>query len=80
MKTTRIRQKIRGFLEEHGPQSTSNILDFINSEMRHGTTSQQLGNVLSKDKHFKKVGTTMKNGILSGSYEICMWDLKKPED
>lgn len=53
MKTTRIREKIKLFLSD-GPQSTSKILEHINSNMRHGTTSQQLGNVLSKDEDLLK--------------------------
>ena len=45
----------------------------INSTMRHGTTSQQLGNVLSKDKDIVKVGYIKRSGILSGGYDICEW-------
>ena len=41
--------------------------------MRHGTTSQQLGNVLSKDKDIVKVGYIKRSGILSGGYDICEW-------
>ena len=72
MKTTRIREKIKLFLSD-GPQSTSKILEHINSTMRHGTTSQQLGNVLSKDKDIVKVGYIKRSGILSGGYDICEW-------
>ena len=55
MKTVRIREKIKAFLAER-PRNTAEILEHINSTMRHGTTSQQLGNVLSKDKDIVKVG------------------------
>ena len=55
MKTTRIREKIKKFLGDR-PRNTAEILEYINSTMRHGTTSQQLGNVLSKDKDIVKVG------------------------
>jgi hypothetical protein len=41
--------------------------------MRHGTTSQQLGNVLSKDKDIVKVGYIKRSGILSGGYDIVEW-------
>ena len=44
--------------------------------MRHGTTPQQLGNVLSKDKDILKVATTKRGGALSGRYEICVWTLR----
>ena len=72
MKTVRIRQKIKKFLSER-PRNTAEILEHINSTMRHGTTSQQLGNVLSKDKDIVKVGYIKRSGILSGGYDICEW-------
>ena len=72
MKTVRIRQKIKAFLSDK-PRNTAEILEHINSTMRHGTTSQQLGNVLSKDKDILKVGYIKRSGLLSGGYEICEW-------
>ena len=72
MKTVRIREKIKKFLAER-PRNTAEILEHINSTMRHGTTSQQLGNVLSKDKDIVKVGYIKRSGILSGGYDICEW-------
>ena len=72
MKTTRIREKIKKFLGDH-PRSTVEILEHINSTMRHGTTSLQLGNVLSKDEDIVKVGYIKRSGLLSGGFEICEW-------
>ena len=72
MKTVRIREKIKAVLAER-PRNTAEILEHINSTMRHGTTSQQLGNVLSKDKDIVKVGYIKRSGILSGGYDICEW-------
>ena len=72
MKTTRIREKIKNFLGDR-PRNTAEILEHINSTMRHGTTSQQLGAVLEKDKDIVKVGYIKKTGILSGGYDICEW-------
>ena len=72
MKTVRIREKISNYLGP-GPRNTVEILEHINSTMKHGTTSQQLGNVLSKDKHVIKIGFVRKSGILSGAYDICEW-------
>jgi len=72
MKTVRIRQKISDYLSER-PRNTVEIQEHINSTMRHGTTSQQLGNVLSKDKHVIKLGFVKRSGILSGGYDICEW-------
>ena len=76
MRTTRLRQKIKKFLDERGEANTTEILEHVNSTMRHGTTPQQLGNVLSKDKDILKVATTKRGGALSGRYEICVWQVR----
>ena len=76
MRTTRLRQKIKKFLDERGEANTTEILEHVNSTMRHGTTPQQLGNVLSKDKDIMKIATTKRGGALSGRYEICVWQLR----
>jgi hypothetical protein len=76
MRTTRLRQKIKKFLNERGEANTTEILEHVNRTMRHGTTPQQLGNVLSKDKDILKVATTKRGGALSGRYEICVWTLR----
>ena len=76
MRTTRLRQKIKKFLNERSEANTTEILEHVNSTMRHGTTPQQLGNVLSKDKDILKVATTKRGGALSGRYEICVWTLR----
>lgn len=76
MKTLRLRMKIIDYLEKNGPQPTNIIQDYLNVTTRHGTTASQLGNILAKNKEFRKVGKTMKESILSGSYEIQIWGLK----
>ena len=76
MRTTRLRQKIKKFLDDRGEANTTEILEHVNSTMRHGTTPQQLGNVLSKDKDIMKVSTTKRGGALSGRYEICVTQLR----
>ena len=60
MRTTRLRQKIKKFLHSRGEANTTEILEHVNTTMRHGTTPQQLGNVLSKDKDIMKVAATKK--------------------
>ena len=75
MRTTRLRERIKKYLEIHGECNTQQILEHINSTMRHGTTPQQLGNVLAKDKDIVKVRQTRCAGTLSGRYEICVWAL-----
>ena len=87
MKTTRIREKIKKFLGDR-PRNTAEILEHINSTMRHGTTSQQLGNVLSKDKILSKLdisrdlgfflaATTFVNGQRVLGYHLTAQDGKK---
>jgi len=57
-----------------GPANTLELLTFYNTATRHGTTPQQLGNVLSKDSNIVKVGTTYsRSSMLSGGYDICLW-------
>ena len=79
MRTTILREKIKKFLNERGQANTTEILEHVNSTMRHGTTPQQLGNVLSKDKDIRKIATTKRGGALSGRYEICVWTLREDE-
>jgi len=75
MRTTRLRQRIKAFLKEQGQANTQQILEHINTVMRHGTTPQQLGNVLSKDKDIMKVDITKRKGTTSSNYHICVWAL-----
>lgn len=76
MRTTRLRERIKRYLAEKGEANTTEILEHVNTTMRHGTTPQQLGNVLSKDKDIEKVATTKRGGALSGRYDICVWKLR----
>ena len=41
MRTTSLRQKIKKFLDVRGEANTTEILEHVNSTMRHGTTPQQ---------------------------------------
>jgi hypothetical protein len=77
MKTVRIRKLLVEYLAEK-PRSTQEILDYINSRTKHGTTSHVLGNILAKDKRFKKVGTTTRSSssdFVYHSYSITIWGL-----
>ena len=76
MRTTRLRERIKRFLAEKGEANTTEILEHVNTTTRHGTTPQQLGNVLSKDKDIKQVGTVRKQGALSGKYSMMVWALQ----
>lgn len=74
LKTARLRQKVLDYLR-NGPKSTAEILEFVNTTSRHGTTTQQLGNILSKDKRIRKIGYVRRIGSRYGSYNICEWAL-----
>ena len=77
MKTVRIRKLLVEYLADK-PRSTQEILDYINSRTKHGTTSHVLGNILAKDKRFKKVGTTTRSSssdYVYHSYSITIWAL-----
>jgi len=79
LKTVRLRKLLIEYLSVK-PRSTQEILDYINGRTKHGTTSHVLGNVLAKDKRFKKVGTTTKasargDGNIYHNYSITIWDL-----
>ena len=43
MRTTRLRQKIKKFLDEKGEANTTQILEHVNETMRHGTTPNNWG-------------------------------------
>jgi|ETN01SMinimDraft_4_1059930.scaffolds.fasta_scaffold111130_2 hypothetical protein len=88
MKTVRIRKDLVDFLDGNikynwqdkgifdrkaSPATTTELLEFYNLVSRHGTSSHQIGNILSKDKNIIKVGLVRKAGLTSGAYEICEW-------
>lgn len=72
MKTVRIRKNIKNYLQDK-PRNSVEIRDHINSTMRHGTTSQQLGNILSKDKDTFKLRKIVCSGMVSIDYKISEW-------
>lgn len=78
-RTASIQKKIVKFLAEEKQEATFHeILRHINDTTRHGTTSQQLGNVLSKNpRKFERVGETFVSSLLSGGYEISVWRLSE---
>lgn len=60
-------------LEQNGPMSTPSILEFVNSTTRHGTTMNELGNVLAKNKEFQQHGMTWTRSLMGGRYEVRVW-------
>ena len=76
-KTKRIRSLIAAYLEKEGKASFTRILTHINDTTRHGTTSQQLGNVLAKNTEFTKCGMVFQESMLTGGYEVTVWEMSK---
>ncbi len=72
-----MRSRIVKYLEEHKEASFTEILLHLNKTTRHGTTSQQLGNVLSKNTEFENSGKVFQESIISGGYEVTVWKLNK---
>lgn len=63
------------YLEDNGPKSIGPIMEHINDVSRHGTTMQQIINVLGKNAEFEKVGSEVKGGLVSGHYDVVVWGL-----
>lgn len=57
MKTTRLRNWTEELLREK-PRTMRELVDQLNKH-RHGTTVNQMGNILAKDPRFKIVGHTV---------------------
>ncbi len=74
MKTKRITQKVERFLLER-PRSTTEIKEHLNSTTKDGTTSQQLSNVLSKNKNIVNLGRVARSGNVCNIYNVCQWAL-----
>ena len=60
------------------PPTTGEILEYLNDNTRWGVTSNQLGNYLSKDPRFMKMGSQRIEGLLSGGYLQETWGLVRP--
>lgn len=78
MRTTRLRERLVTYLSG-GPKTTHQILEHINNTTKHGTTTHVLGNILGKDKRFKKVGNeniteAPEKGVYH-QYQITIWGL-----
>lgn len=56
-KTQRLRQYLKKYLSEQEPQTTGQLLDRFNNDIKSGTTMNQLGNVLANDPSFFSEGT-----------------------
>ena len=71
----RLRKEIKIYLED-GKKNIVQILEHLNKRYRMGSTMQQLGNILSKDRDIIKVGKVPRANVMYGSYMISEWALK----
>lgn len=73
MRTLRITAKIVEALLDDEAKSTTEILDYVNQNTRHGATMGQVSNILSKSPAFLDAGVTTVKGLLGNAYENKMW-------
>lgn len=69
MKTNHLEGKIVQFLED-GPRTITEIRDHLNAVTCHGTSMNQLANILGKRRKFEKVGTDRVR-----NYNVSVWAL-----
>ena len=73
-RTGQIRQILLQYLSDGRTASFDELKIHVNRRLRHGTTSNQLSNVLAKDTRFQNRGMTRVGG-LSGIYKVTTWKL-----
>lgn len=76
MKTARIRKLTIEFLKKKRKASTSDILEYLNKRLKHGTTQHALGNILGKDHNFKQLGTDYSMNCQDKQYPTAIWGLR----
>ena len=78
-RTRRLREEVICLLEEKETANTVEIFDHLNERFRWGATMNQVGNIMSKDSRFSKVGHI--RGPFRGSvYTVCVWGLSLKEN
>ena len=65
-RTRRLREEVICLLEEKETANTVEIFDHLNERFRWGATMNQVGNIMSKDSRFSKVG------ISGAQSEVCL--------
>lgn len=65
-------------MAEHGELDILQLRDYINTALKHGTTTSELGNVLNNNHMFRKIRMEKRvanGGRNAGSYDISVWGL-----
>jgi len=79
--TQRLKEKILEYLEANGSGTTTAIYEHCNRTLRHGTTKNQLGNVLSKSLHNQVVKVDFVDDFdLEERRRECVWALRTEHD
>jgi len=77
----RLIKKVANYLAEVGPKNSREILEYVNTTTRHGSSMNELGNVLAKCGYFKKCNHMERvASYQSGSYAIEVWDIVEVEE
>ena len=74
-KTQRIREKIVSYMRQKGEVTTTDILEHVNNTLRHGTTMNQLANILGKSSLFVKTDY-IDESLSNDRNRICSWRLR----
>jgi len=80
-KTFRLKKHMIDSLSD-GPKSTSDIIDYVNGKLKHGTMSHAVGNVLGKDPRFREKERGSRrhgDGEGSKSWTVTIWELVPEE-
>ena len=77
MRKVKIKSLIFGYLANAGePRNTIEICEWINKNDKNGTSTKQIGPILSREPIFVKVGTEKVSAFLGGSYRVKLWALR----
>lgn len=79
MAKTRVKNKAMIILNEHGNMNTVALKSHINAVLKDGTTSSELGNILSSNHEFRRIRQEKINnqvGSSAGTYSVWIWGLE----
>jgi len=80
-KTKRLRDKLQKYIQNNGPKTSRQLLDYFNSVSRQGSTMNSMTNVLAKDPRFRVHHKVMVRNIVGGGrYEMLVWGLNGEEE
>ena len=70
-----ITKRIVAYLDRVDEASTPQIYDHLKDTTKQAPTTNQLANMLAKNKVFVKVGMTSTRALTNGRYEVTVWAL-----